>query len=151
MSYTENTSDNISRLYATLPTLPIHKVRVEIDLSALRANYRAVKENTERLSPKQKPKIISVVKADAYGHGADRVTEALISEGCDFFAVSCIEEAISVRRVCDEAGSDAQILILGLFMPVKPESEKGRGCKHQNGCDAKNRFRFLQSSALPVS
>ena len=45
----------------------------------------------------------------------------------------------------------AQIIILGLFMPVKPESEKGRGCKHQNGCDAKNRFRFLQSSALPVS
>ena len=117
MSYTENTSDNISRLYATLPTLPIHKVRVEIDLSALRANYRAVKESTERLSPKQKPKIISVVKADAYGHGADRVTEALIDEGCDFFAVSCIEEAISVRRVCDEAGSDAQILILGYTLP----------------------------------
>ena len=117
MSLIENTSDNISRLYATLPTLPIHKVRVEIDLEALRANYRAVKERAEKLSKGKAPKVISVVKADAYGHGADRVTEALLSEGCDFFAVSCIEEAISVRRVCDEAGSDAQILILGYTLP----------------------------------
>ncbi len=117
MSFRENSSDNIIRLYSTLPTLPLHKVRVEIDLSALRANYRAVKDKAEKISRGKKPKVISVVKADAYGHGADRVTEALISEGCDFFAVSCIEEAISVRRVCDEAGVDAQILILGYTLP----------------------------------
>lgn len=118
MNYTIKDQDNISRLYATLPTLPIHKARVEIDLGALRENYRAVKSRAERLSQgEKKPKVISVVKADAYGHGADRCTEALIGEGCDFFAVSCIEEAISVRRVCDEMNSEAKILILGYTLP----------------------------------
>ena len=118
MSNLSKDSTNISRLYATLPTLPIHKARVEIDLTALRSNYRAVKARVSELSAGEKaPKIISVVKADAYGHGADRCTEALIAEGCDFFAVSCIEEAISVRRVCDEMKSDAQILILGYTLP----------------------------------
>ncbi len=118
MNYTSKDKDNIIRLYASLPTLPIHKARVEIDLAALRANYRAVKARVDELATGGKrSKIISVVKADAYGHGADRCTEALISEGCDFFAVSCIEEALSVRRVCDETGSDAQILILGYTLP----------------------------------
>ena len=118
MSNLSKDSTNISRLYATLPTLPIHKARVEIDLTALRSNYRAVKERVSELSAgEETPRIISVVKAAAYGHGADRCTEALIAEGCDFFAVSSIEEAISVRRVCDDMKSDAQILILGYTLP----------------------------------
>jgi alanine racemase len=37
----------------------------------------------------------------------------LLDAGCRFFAVSCIEEAISVRRICEEREIDAEILILG--------------------------------------
>ncbi len=117
MDFNSNNSDNITRLYSSLPTLPIHKARVEIDLSALRANYRAIARRIAENSEGKEPKIISVVKADAYGHGADRCTEALLDEGCGFFAVSCIEEAISVRRVCDSRGADARILILGYTLP----------------------------------
>ncbi len=120
-------SDNITRLYSSLPTLPMHKARVEIDISALRENYRALRSEVARDCEGRRPGVISVVKADAYGHGADRCTEALLEEGCDFFAVSCIEEAISVRRVCEQCGADARILILGYTLPEEAAilSEKG--------------------------
>jgi alanine racemase len=41
----------------------------------------------------------------------------LLSEGCDFFAVSCIDEAVAVRAVCDGENKQADILILGYTHP----------------------------------
>jgi alanine racemase len=43
--------------------------------------------------------------------------KALLSEGCDFFAVSSLNEAVAIRRVCDEENSEADILILGYTDP----------------------------------
>ena len=37
--------------------------------------------------------------------------------GCDFFAVSCIDEALEVRNLCREANKQADILILGYTAP----------------------------------
>lgn len=78
------------------------EAEAEISLSALRANYRFLRALA---SP---ARLICVVKADAYGHGAVRVAQALISEGADFFAVARLSEALTLRR----AGIGCDILIL---------------------------------------
>ena len=99
------------KLYSSLPIYSRHKTWAEIDLDALRHNYRLLRENVGSA------RMICVMKADAYGHGADSCTRALLGEGCDFFAVSCIEEAVALREVCTELGKHADILLLGYTLP----------------------------------
>ncbi|WP_268798865.1 alanine racemase [Pseudomonas huanghezhanensis] len=77
--------------------------RALIDLQALRHNYRLARENAGAKS-------LAVIKADAYGHGAVRVAQALESEA-DGFAVACIEEALELRQ----AGIKAPVLLLEGF------------------------------------
>jgi alanine racemase len=77
----------------------------EIDLHALRANYRAL--NTFANGAK----VMAVVKADAYGHGAVEVARTLREEGCGHFAVATVEEAAALRA----AGISERIYLLGGF------------------------------------
>jgi len=77
--------------------------RAVIDLEALRHNYRYLKKIAGD------NRLIAVVKADAYGHGAIEVTRAL--EQADAFAVAAVGEAIALR----EAGIRQKILVLGGF------------------------------------
>lgn len=81
---------------------------VEIDLEQIKINYRAYM----REQPSD-AKVIAVVKADAYGHGAVSISKTLHSLGVDFFAVSNLNEAIQLR----EGGIDGSILILGYTSP----------------------------------
>jgi alanine racemase len=77
--------------------------RALIDLSALRHNYQLAREATGA-------RALAVIKADAYGHGAVRVAQALETEA-DGFAVACIEEALELRQ----AGIKAPVLLLEGF------------------------------------
>ena len=77
--------------------------RALIDLQALRHNYQLARSTTGA-------KALAVIKADAYGHGAVRVAQALEAEA-DGFAVACIEEALELRQ----AGITAPILLLEGF------------------------------------
>lgn len=78
-----------------------------IDLNAIRHNYRLAKS----LAPRSKA--FAIIKANAYGHGAVKVAQALASEA-DGFGVACIEEALELR----ESGIDLPILLLeGIFAP----------------------------------
>ena len=52
--------------------------------------------------------IVSVIKGDAYGHGAVEVARALAAAGADCFAVSYLDEAVVLR----EAGVKEKILLL---------------------------------------
>lgn len=81
---------------------------VEIDLAAIRHNLREVRRRVggER-------KILAVVKADAYGHGASRVGPALEAAGADLFGVAIVEEGIELRT----AGVTKPILVLGGVYP----------------------------------
>ncbi|MBE9563530.1 MAG: alanine racemase [Proteobacteria bacterium] len=63
-----------------------------INTSALQHNLQQVKNN----APQQK--IMAVVKANAYGHGAARVANA-IAHDVDAFAVCCLEEALQLRDI----------------------------------------------------
>ena len=104
------------RLYSSLPGLEGALKWARIDLCALQSNYatlcRALSQGAAR-----SPRVIAVVKADAYGHGAPECVRALLRSGCDFFAVSSIEEAMTVRAVCDECSVDADVMILGYTDP----------------------------------
>ena len=102
-------------MYSSLTELEQRKTWAEIDLDALRRNYRLLRETVCAADPSTR--IIAVVKAEAYGHGAPECVRALLSQGCDFFAVSCIDEAVAVRAVCDGAHKFADILILGYTQP----------------------------------
>ncbi len=61
-----------------------------INLEALRQNYRFAKQLSG------KGKVMAVVKADAYSHGAIQCASAL-ADIADGFAVACIEEALELR------------------------------------------------------
>lgn len=78
----------------------------EINLEALAENFQAVRT---RLSPEVK--IMAVVKADAYGHGALECAGRLARAGADWFGVALPEEGIKLR----EAGISQPILCLGGF------------------------------------
>lgn len=70
-----------------------------IDLGAVRSNYRFLRS-----------KLVSAqcgaaVKADSYGLGAARISEALFEEGCRHFFVAHLEEAIALRPHLPEAAS----------------------------------------------
>ena len=78
--------------------------RVSIDLSAIRYNYQKLK------SLSGENKLIAVVKADAYGHGAIQVAKAL--PDADAFAVAAVGEAVSLR----ENGIKQKILVMGGFI-----------------------------------
>lgn len=93
------------------------RVRVRIHPDQILRNYNHI----QSLVP-QNTKVLAVVKADAYGHGASFVCKMLHEKaGCDYFAVACIEEAIALR----EEGVSGNILILGNTDPsYAPTLEK---------------------------
>lgn len=94
-----------------------HKTWAEIDVAALRHNYRRIASHVHEAAPDCR--IIAAVKANAYGHGADIVAQTLIEEGCGFFAVSCLYEAVLLRET---VGRDADIIILGYSLPEDTEA-----------------------------
>ncbi|MGM0568030.1 MAG: alanine racemase [Elusimicrobiota bacterium] len=80
----------------------------EINLSALRYNIQALKN-------KVRTKILAVVKASAYGHGAVEVSRVLSDEGVEMLGVATIEEGIELR----EAGISIPVFILGSVFPFE--------------------------------
>ncbi|HTO54050.1 MAG TPA: alanine racemase [Myxococcota bacterium] len=75
----------------------------EVATGALLRNYRAIRGRA------QDKRVIGVVKANAYGHGAVGVARALAGAGCDAFAVISVEEAAELRA----AGIRQPLLVLG--------------------------------------
>ena len=86
----------------------IKRTWAEIDLDALDYNIKSIKS---KMAPKHK--VMGIVKADAYGHGDGFVARKLQAGGFDWFGVSNIEEAMSLRN----EGITKPILVLG-FTPA---------------------------------
>ena len=84
----------------------------EINLEIIKNNYTIYKKSAGDR------KIIAVVKADAYGHGAERVALSLNSVGCRDFAVSNIDEGIELRK----NGVVGDIVVMG-YTPVERLNE----------------------------
>ncbi|MFA5026563.1 MAG: alanine racemase [Candidatus Methylomirabilota bacterium] len=83
--------------------------RAEISLRAIASNVA-----TARRLAGENTRVMAVVKADAYGHGAVPVALAALEAGAAWLGVACPEEGTPLR----DAGIGAPILVLG---PVRPE------------------------------
>ena len=80
--------------------------RAEVDLDAIEYNYRQMRSFIPATT-----KYMSVVKANAYGHGAVQVSQRLITAGTEYLAVAVLDEAMELRN----AGIEAPIL---MFTPI---------------------------------
>src|SRR3984893_5175094 len=83
-------------------------VWAEISLKAILKNLQVIRTH---IGPK--PKILAVVKSNAYGLGAVPISKALQKAGVEWFGVTCANEGIELR----EAGIRKRILILTGFWP----------------------------------
>ncbi len=84
------------------PPLP-RTAWLEIDLDALAANLATLRERAGAGVA-----VHPVVKADAYGHGAVPVAQALQAAGADGFCIATVDEALELRA----AGIEGPILVL---------------------------------------
>lgn len=91
--------------------MSLRSTRADVNLTALQANYQAITSllASERSAAGTVPGVIAVVKANAYGHGAERVGLALQEAGAAVLACADIEEGIALRT----AGVTIQVLIFG--------------------------------------
>lgn len=80
----------------------------EINLAAIGHNIQQLKE----ILP-EGHRVMSVVKADGYGHGSVEVAKVAIEKGVDHLVVALLEEAIALR----EAGVELPILVIGRVAP----------------------------------
>ncbi len=80
---------------------------IEISRQALANNVRRLRA---QIGPERT--LFAVVKANAYGHGADLVAPEVLAAGADRLAVAAVNEAVALRR----SGVAAPILVLG-FTP----------------------------------
>lgn len=90
--------------FESISTRPVW---AEVDLDAIRHNLNVVREmaGTARL--------LAVVKANAYGHGAVAIAQAALGAGATRLAVACVDEGEELRQ----AGIQAPVLILGYTPP----------------------------------
>lgn len=79
------------------------RVWAEINLDNLKHNIKKIKEFIGN------KKIMGVIKADAYGHGAPELAKALVKEGIDILGVATMDEAVELRM----DNIDSKILVLG--------------------------------------
>jgi alanine racemase len=78
-----------------------------VDLGAIKANFRSISAYLAR--EEARTRVIAVVKANAYGHGARQVARALEEAGADLLACADIEEGAALRA----AGVGTDILVFG--------------------------------------
>src|SRR5512141_946565 len=84
----------------------------EVDLDALRENLAWLRD---QVGPQVK--IMTIVKADAYGHGLKPIAALLMQSGTDVFGVANLVEARTIRSV----GKGWPILMLGACLPEEIE------------------------------
>lgn len=100
------------------PVKEVYRCWAEVDLAALEENLAQIRA----LAGPQK-KVLTVVKADAYGHGLRQIAALLMQGGSDLFGVANLQEARAIRSV----GKGWPILMLGACLPfeIGPVIENG--------------------------
>jgi alanine racemase len=96
---------------------------VEVDTGALAHNLRAVRRLLS-----DAVRVLAVVKADAYGHGAVPCARAFVEAGADWLGVALVEEGVELRRaglltpICVLSGmagiDDARVLVAHRLTPL---------------------------------
>ncbi|GGQ06237.1 alanine racemase [Streptomyces mutabilis] len=91
------------------------RARAEIDLAALRANVRALRERAPGAA------FMAVVKADAYGHGATECARAAVAAGATWLGTATPQEALALRA--DPALPEDLRIMCWLWTPGGPWRE----------------------------
>jgi alanine racemase len=82
------------------------RAEIVVDLAAIRHNVRRLRAAVSTGSTTEKPRMMTVVKADAYGHGLGPVARAAREGGADWLGVATIDEALALR----DAGDSGPVL-----------------------------------------
>lgn len=75
-----------------------HRAEIVVDVAAIRHNVRILKDLVSADGPVQ---LMTVVKADGYGHGMVEVAEAAREAGADWLGVATVDEALALRAAGD--------------------------------------------------
>lgn len=86
-----------------------------IALSWLELSRGALRHNVKHLSGPGRPPLMAVIKAQAYGHGAEQTAREVLHAGAQWLAVFSVDEALQLRA----ADIDAPILVLGPSLPMQ--------------------------------
>jgi len=89
------------------------RVWAEIDLDSITHNLNRLRLHAGSGSDGVPRRIMAIVKANAYGHGAVPIAWHLASQGVDMLGVGDSQEAIELR----EAGISIPIVVLGAIVP----------------------------------
>lgn len=108
-----STPNDARLLLRQTPTIPLARIQLrptwlELDSDALAQNVRTIKALLGRDKT-----LMTVVKADGYGHGALMVARVALVNGADYLAVANLGEALQLREV----GIQAPILVLSYLPP----------------------------------
>jgi len=112
-----------------MSAMPDYRVWAEVDLDALANNLRWI-----RFGIGEERGIITVVKADAYGHGLQQIAGHLMQHGTDILGVANLGEAAAVRSIgkgwpilmlgaCYSSGEFKQLCLDGVAATISSESE----------------------------
>ena len=88
------------------------QIWAEIDLAAYAHNIRALRQITQAGA-----RLMAVVKANGYGHGAVEISRVALASGAELLGVARLDEAIELRQ----AGIAAPILIFGATLPEETD------------------------------
>lgn len=97
-----DTSDSDNQFFGNFRAM--RPTWAEISLDSFRSNLGEVKRLAGR-----GVRVMAVVKAEAYGHGAARVSQAALNDGADMLGVATVSEALRLR----ESGITGEIFLLG--------------------------------------
>ncbi|MEA3306908.1 MAG: alanine racemase, partial [Elusimicrobiota bacterium] len=81
---------------------------IEINIGQIKRNLKAVKK-----ALKKETKFMAIVKADAYGHGAVKISNIALENGADLLGALTVDEAVILRK----AGIKADIVLLSPSLP----------------------------------
>ncbi len=85
---------------------------IEVSDARLTANFHAIQTEVGPATT-----ILAVIKANAYGHGAEACAPILVRAGAKWLGVTCANEGARIRRTLEAQGLDADILIMSGFLP----------------------------------
>jgi alanine racemase len=91
-----------------MPSPSTRPTSAVVSRAVLRSNYHILREQAARADADA----VAVIKANAYGHGAVEALSILAAEGCNWFAVTCLDEA---RILQPQLKGHRTLLLSGLF------------------------------------
>jgi alanine racemase len=124
-----------------MPSSSTRPTWAEVSRAALLSNYRILRERAAAASADA----VAVIKANAYGHGAAEALGVLADEGCEWFAVTCLDEA---RILLPQLKNRRTLILSGLF-----EGEAEEAVRHGQTpvLGALDQFGWLAAAVSPLA